>query len=1436
MGDSSSKVLLVPVRLQVRYNSAACPIARPRLDLRGAQYYDGGTQEFHPQDVAGGISDPFLTHDYANPNNQAQLPEGVYLHWSVTDALATLRQSPTTGADYAFAPVPNRWLITRTDVTSGTTMRWIVESDALLMPNPLALAEQDPTHFRQINPDRLPADTYTQFPFSFQLTQEMMRDADQNKTVLYAYRFLGRQVQFTDWSPTPPDGAQYLKDILPSGLTAMGYGEPTFAALFSNSRTVFGCHDVPPDPTVTYRYDVLGWYADPADDCLQNFWQIPDVSTDADRFNALEGEYRWVVKAGDESAFPTRSAYYASIALIPSQIDDAPPPAGNTTLDVDIALGNTGSEALAAYLASSLADGDAATRKIVEAQLEALPILHQLQAAQADAARRFEQLQHRRGFKPRGGGRLWAIRAETAGSGATRASQMPTSLPPQAAPLPSDVASVLDRLNHAQNAYDRAQDRLSDWQHRLFAEWYKFDYASYAHPDTGIWKCWDYQQNLADYRLGIPVNLNGHSPTPTTAREHLRQEIESMLMLLAETGEVMLDDDGLPVGVKPLSLPSAFERVFYDDDTLAPLLTQVAETSLAQEVWAAYQALLPPLSAYQADNPDAVLTSTPAPRFWQPIEPFVMMTAGNLPALTDLYGHDGVLMCTVADVAVADGTPLDADTVVSLQAQAALLIPTPPQPTEPIRGVVLLEWGATIRAILACETQNPDPSQRQQVLAGTRTNPSGAGVDFLPSYLNETFSLTETSLDLELKDQTLISPTTSDFTGMAVLTQHSASQTVTLMQRYLAGQSLLDLKQASLARSGQSESDFDDAALLAWYAQQNQTNGAPADGSDSAAWDAWFGQHFPFADADGSYLGGSTDLLTWYETSPTYQAAQWMNDSVYVYLSALVELGGLNAIGQALGGFNNALLMREQVLQLPVYDLGMATLDLKARAHHNQGTGAIDLMALLAELIGGGNRSAPVANGYFMPIRTGEMSVTGLTLVDSFGRVYVLSPQTVQPALSMTPPGWDSSLAAQQPSAYLPPRLTQPAQTVFRWLSAADDGEELTIRPDASPICGWVMPNVLDGSLMVYDATGNLLGSINAAADWEPAPAAQPPIDAGQIPNLHLRRVVNKLIVNALTSSDEAETLAAYLGDFLSALDSSMARMEPENFAQHESMAVLMGRPLAVVRARAGIQMMGEVQINQSFAAYLSTVYEARECGQPPSVSPFNAPLTNHYETVRIPLRVGEPLSSDGLVGYWREGEDGTLGDVFFAPKAMPSMLSPDVVWVGFDNADESVTSAVNRQMSIAVVSDVNQPTNLLDVSPLDEPHLLTLLIDPRGMIHVSSGLLPVKAVGIPSEQYAPALKRLSANFLIAPVLTSAAQPTLPLSTQAGAAWSWISHPNATTWTQTPATAPATSDAPPIHVRGTSQSAIFAPQRLVEGWLNLAQSTTDNDSPTTSEQ
>lgn len=1412
------QTLFVPNRLNVMYSSQPFNIAKQRLDMRSAQYYDVRRQQVSPQNTTpGGVSDRYLTSDYADHESQVTLRQGLYLHWSVTDALATMRQSPLTGDGLAFPRVPNRWLVTRTNVNTRESSHWIIESDYL--SEPVRGAEQEMAFAPQpqvdADPDSPTSASYTQFPITLaaQMARVLAGEVSAPPDAIYPYRFMGRQVPWAAWDAYAGSGHTYLSDMLPSGLTVVGYGEPTFAAVFANSRTVFGFHDLTADRETPYRYDVVGWYADPADDCLQNFWQMPGAQTDADRFAALASEYHWQVEGTDGAVFPSRTVLYSSLQVTPKDIDEVGTAAAQT-ISVDLAVGNTGSEALASYLAATITDNDS-DKQMVEARLDALPLLHHLHGAQVDVGRRLQQLRHQRGFKGQHAGRLWAVRPATESSSAQRASQMPTSLPP-VVPLPDSFASALNRLNRAQDAYDRLQNVIADWQHRLFADWYKYDLSFYAEPQVTAWDCFVYQRQLAKYRAGGATNLNAHLPNPNVARQYLREEMIEMLYLLAEAGQVQMDADGFPSAAVTFALPMPVKMTFQYDTELIADLTKISEQSLALRLVSAFQDAQVECAAYNADNPPVALVAEGAPRYWQPAEPFVVAAAqhgGALPGLTHLYGHDGTLSCALYGLNRSDmGAPLGQPDLKTLSAFAQSLIPSPEVRASVDRGLVMLEWGANIRAVLA--------QPNGEVLAGTRPNPSGAGVDFLPDYLTANFNLPEGALDLQLNEESAVSPTVSSFSGNVVLTDYASVQLVEAMQRYLTGVTLVDLKDRA--------PDTDNSQLAAWYVGQHpDAVPPPPPAADDSVWDAWLGAQYPFRTADGDYPVGQ-DVWAWYQTCPAYSPDNLTGDPSAVYLKSLDAARRMNAIGQALGGFNNALLMREQVLQLPIFDMGMVFPDFRSTIHPES---AYDFVMAVAALVGGGNRSAPNANGYFQPIRSGDMSLTTLTLLDSFGRVYTLEPTTVQPSTSLTRPDWDSSISPLAP-IYLPPRLAQPSRAVFRWLSATDDGEELNIRPAASPVCGWLMPNTLEGGLMVFDADGAALGSINVLAGWEAAPGADVPMDAGQIPNLHLRAVVNKLIVNAETTDDEAEALTVYLGSFIAALNSSMARIEPEDFAQHTSTALMVGRPVAVVRARAGVEFMGIPQVNQSFAAYLSTLYEARECFTLPDVDPFNNPLTNHYESVRMTLRVGERQHyNDGLVGYWKEADDGRLSDVFYAPKAAPAFINPAVIWSapsdddsGDGDGEEGEYIPDSRPSpTIAVVSDPDQPTNVLDVNPLDEPYTLTMLVDPRGVIHATTGLLPVKAIGIPSDQYSPALRNMAATFLVAPILTAAQQPTLPLPTVPGGAWSWVSHPDASTWAVVSATTPSdpVSDTP-AQIGSASEAAVFNPQRLVEGWLRLS--------------
>jgi hypothetical protein len=71
-------------------------------------------------------------------------------------------------------------------------------------------------------------------------------------------------------------------------------------------------------------------------------------------------------------------------------------------------------------------------------------------------------------------------------------------------------------------------------------------------------------------------------------------------------------------------------------------------------------------------------------------------------------------------------------------------------------------------------------------------------------------------------------------------------------------------------------------------------------------------------------------------------------------------------------------------------------------------------------------------------------------------------------------------------------------------------------------------------------------------------------------------------------------------------------------------------------------------------------------------------------------------------------------------------------------------------------------------------PQFVTMLVDPRGVVHATCGILPTKSIGIPQEQYAEVAADLRATFVTAPVLTAPDDVALPLPAEPGYSWSWI--------------------------------------------------------------
>jgi hypothetical protein len=127
--------------------------------------------------------------------------------------------------------------------------------------------------------------------------------------------------------------------------------------------------------------------------------------------------------------------------------------------------------------------------------------------------------------------------------------------------------------------------------------------------------------------------------------------------------------------------------------------------------------------------------------------------------------------------------------------------------------------------------------------------------------------------------------------------------------------------------------------------------------------------------------------------------------------------------------------------------------------------------------------------------------------------------------------------------------------------------QEMNDHPATTPICGWVLANHLDDSLMIYDNRGKALGSLvkKNGVTWLSAPGGGGTRVVDDIANPHLKKMV-KTIQGLGTG---------FLDSFITAIDSAVKNIEPENFAQHQDLALLMGRPLALVRASVNLEVKG---------------------------------------------------------------------------------------------------------------------------------------------------------------------------------------------------------------------------------------------------------------------
>ena len=365
-----------------------------------------------------------------------------------------------------------------------------------------------------------------------------------------------------------------------------------------------------------------------------------------------------------------------------------------------------------------------------------------------------------------------------------------------------------------------------------------------------------------------------------------------------------------------------------------------------------------------------------------------------------------------------------------------------------------------------------------------------------------------------------------------------------------------------------------------------------------------------------------------------------------------------------------------------------------------------------------------------------------VVLVDVFGRFVPLDlSQPLTPAETMTTPA--TPAPADHP-VYLAPRLMQPSRLNFNWLSASLPGGvgsfvELGAQPTASPICGWLFPNQLDGSLMLYNADGLPLGSLGSrgqALHWFPVPGER--TEPGADNRAQMQAYFRDKNANAVLGQFLSEFL--YAGDALAARPRLLKFMQVISLAQQfiitpamqqsADLALLIGQPLVLTQATLALEQKGQPAVSLDLTSYP----EWNKAGWQFELSskafiPYNPANLNqgNLGQLRVPVKVGttEVRAGDNPVPYF---DDGLAA--YFVAGDYSTMYTP-----------------VRTATANGIVSAAYPAPSPVELRPNAEPVLLTMLLDPRAAVHATTGLLPVSQVAIPGSGFAHVAEQLQVSF-----------------------------------------------------------------------------------------
>ncbi|WP_328546304.1 hypothetical protein [Streptomyces platensis] len=503
-----------------------------------------------------------------------------------------------------------------------------------------------------------------------------------------------------------------------------------------------------------------------------------------------------------------------------------------------------------------------------------------------------------------------------------------------------------------------------------------------------------------------------------------------------------------------------------------------------------------------------------------------------------------------------------------------------------------------------------------------------------------------------------------------------------------------------------------------------RSGGSGAGGSDNWTFDGgdyrWNGTGVPEGDGEGgvrwtNFAGRSflTPALSYVLREQTKRKLAGAPDELVGQLRDLqADFDRLDILSQTLDGFNDWLIQQDGAAQVTT---DRRILDLAGQSNHVPD--------------GAGDRRGQ----RFQPVRAGQFSFTELHIIDRFGQTLrLVTAQQGQPgqfdpvrAAGVTPEQTLYPSARLERFIQLPPRLLQDSRIRLEPVHHSDDRPLAAVSsaPDPvgdTPVAGWLLVNHLDQTLLVYAPDGCPLGELRLIHTaegereiaWNSLPHArfdEPADFAGVYP--HVAGFAEELV------GRDADTF----GLLMTTIDRALTRITDPAPEEDRAPARLIGRPVALIRARLGLELLGPPLTDPAWDEALR-------------------PSAQEFPDYRWAVRLGayEQLA-DGLIGYYTS-----------EPGEETSYRQLHVPVQGRDTAGYASTDGVPYFALIGTGAGIAMPAR-----PVDRPltRYLTLLACPHTAVHATTGILPVAALTVDADITHRALAAIRASFRLNPLL-----------------------------------------------------------------------------------